>query len=248
MASEQASSVTLEFAQVNKILGVGGMIPIVDRYFGDGYSLSLGEGDQHISMQVFPQEKAVRTYMGTSSLEIGPVTDLLEHDGRLLLASASATETSVLEVSPTGTVVFTRTPSVRNAGEILAAVAVDKNSQHRRARAEGTAGTETPRVTLAGRVGAEPRFRTTQQNGRLIGRFPIAVHEDPLTTRWFTVLAFDDRAKRLQEKGLVKGQPVEIVGYLHTREGRTRRGDTRIVEEIYAAAIRTTLSKPPLEK
>src|SRR5689334_9773053 len=111
MEKEQRSS-PLGYEHIGKILHVDGMIPLSDREFGDGYSVSIGENDRRMSLQVFPEESAVRAFMGTASLEIGPVTDIAEHDGKLRLASAGENETSVLEVSPTGTVVFSRTPGV----------------------------------------------------------------------------------------------------------------------------------------
>lgn len=97
-------------------------------------------------------------------------------------------------------------------------------------------GQERQRVTIAGRVGAVPHFRTSP-NGILICRFPLAVHHEGQTI-WHSVLAFGARAEKLRET-LKKGQEVEIVAYIHHRERRARAGGTRTVEELYAVAVRS---------
>jgi len=94
------------------------------------------------------------------------------------------------------------------------------------------------RVQFSGRVGAAPSYRTTAK-GRFLARFPVAEHtgsEDQAT--WHTVFAFDDRARRLQQKGLAKGAAVVVVGYTHQREAKGRDGKTKQVEDIYAVAVR----------
>lgn len=103
------------------------------------------------------------------------------------------------------------------------------------------AGAETPeqrpeRLTLRGRAGTEPSFRTTR-NGTSIARFPLAVRDDDGETDWHTVVTFGDRAERL--RGTVhRGSVVEVVGYLHERTARTRGGQPRVVQELYAAVVR----------
>lgn len=94
-----------------------------------------------------------------------------------------------------------------------------------------------PRLTLAGQVGATPEFHTTPK-GTLVARFPLAVHHEDNTTSWHTVLAFGERAQKLKGS-LQKGQQVEVVGYVHTREIRTQGGGTRPVQELYAVVVKT---------
>src|SRR5581483_1933313 len=97
-------------------------------------------------------------------------------------------------------------------------------------------GRRQERMTLLGRVGAEPRFRTTK-NDTLVCTFPLAVHDDAGGTSWHRIVAFGERALRLQDS-LQKGQEVEVVGYRHTREGMDRRtGTRRHREEIWAAVV-----------
>lgn len=92
------------------------------------------------------------------------------------------------------------------------------------------------RLTLRGRAGTDPSFRTTR-NGTAIARFPLAVRDDAGETEWHTVVTFGDRAERL--RGLLhRGGVVEVVGYLHEREARTRGGQPRVVRELYAAVVR----------
>ena len=95
---------------------------------------------------------------------------------------------------------------------------------------------ERERLTVAGRIGATPSFRTTT-NGVVVARFPVAVMGDDEKTTWETVVTFGTKAERLRGAA-EKGQRVEVVGYAHTREFRTRDGRLKTVREIYAAAIR----------
>ena len=92
------------------------------------------------------------------------------------------------------------------------------------------------RLQLRGRAGTEPVFRSTR-NGIAIARFPLAVRDGAGETSWHTVVAFGDRAERLRGS-LSRGQAVEVIGYLHEREARTRNGGRRRVQELYATVIR----------
>jgi single-stranded DNA-binding protein len=70
-----------------------------------------------------------------------------------------------------------------------------------------------------------------------VGRFPVGARADDDTTVWHTVLAFGERAKKL-EGTLQKGEIVEVVGYVHERQQRRRDGTTKQVSELYAVAVR----------
>lgn len=93
-----------------------------------------------------------------------------------------------------------------------------------------------PRLTITGRLGRNPHFRTTR-NGVTVASFPVAVLEDDGSTSWHRVVAFRERAERLRDQ-LKSGDRVEVIGYLHERERQTRDGSSRIVEELYAAVIK----------
>ncbi|MFD9030116.1 single-stranded DNA-binding protein [Streptomyces sp. NPDC059567] len=97
------------------------------------------------------------------------------------------------------------------------------------------------RVKLVGRLGRTPTVRETA-TGKLVAKFPLAVHLDDGTTKWHDVLAFNDRAaalkKRMEAGELVKGNEIEVVGYLHDREYQGRDGTTKTAQEIYSVAVK----------
>ncbi len=97
---------------------------------------------------------------------------------------------------------------------------------------------ERQRVQLAGRVGQNPRTRTTPK-GTFIASFPLGVKDeaDLNKTHWHQVLAFRERAQQVKDT-LKKGDPVEVIGYRHEREIPRRDGSTRRVEEVYATVVK----------
>jgi hypothetical protein len=100
--------------------------------------------------------------------------------------------------------------------------------------------TERQRVKLVGRLGRTPTVRETA-GGKLVGKFPLAVHLDDGTTKWHNIVAFGERAAALKtrtEAGeLVKGNEIEVVGYLHEREYQGKDGTTKTAQEIYSVAV-----------
>lgn len=97
---------------------------------------------------------------------------------------------------------------------------------------------ERERVQLAGRLGQDPKMRTTPK-GTLIASFPLGVKDEANLdkTTWHTVLAFQKRAEQVRDT-LKKGDPVEVIGYVHEREIPRRDGSTRTVREVYATIIK----------
>ena len=97
---------------------------------------------------------------------------------------------------------------------------------------------ERERVQLAGRLGQNPRTRTTPK-GTLIASFPLGVKDeaDLNKTTWHTILAFRERAAQVKDT-LRQGMPVEVIGYRHNREVPRRDGSTRTVHEVYATVIK----------
>ncbi|MGE0229252.1 MAG: single-stranded DNA-binding protein [Dehalococcoidia bacterium] len=91
------------------------------------------------------------------------------------------------------------------------------------------------RVRLSGRLGADVSFRTTK-GGSTVARFPLGVTGEGGEASWHQVVAFGARAERLRGR-LTKGHQVEVVGYWHDREARTRGGRVQLVRELYAAAV-----------
>ncbi|MFD8988982.1 single-stranded DNA-binding protein [Streptomyces goshikiensis] len=104
-----------------------------------------------------------------------------------------------------------------------------------------TAETGAERVKLVGRIGRTPTVRETA-GGKLVAKFPLAVHLEDGTTTWHDVLAFNDRAaalkKRIEAGELVKGNEIEVVGYRHERDYQGRDGTTKTAQEIYSVAVK----------
>lgn len=100
---------------------------------------------------------------------------------------------------------------------------------------------DAQRVKLVGRLGRTPTFRTTAA-GKLVGKFPLAVHLENGQTEWHDILAFGDRAASLQKRAeadeLVKGREVEVVGYAHEREYKARSGEMKKAREINSVAVK----------
>ena len=96
---------------------------------------------------------------------------------------------------------------------------------------------EQERVTLTGRLGQNPRVRTTPK-GTLVAQFPLGVkdHADLTKTSWHQVLAFHKRAAQVRDT-FKQGDAVEVIGYRHTREIPGRNGP-RTVQEIYATVLK----------
>ncbi|WP_172639338.1 single-stranded DNA-binding protein [Streptomyces tailanensis] len=107
--------------------------------------------------------------------------------------------------------------------------------------ASETKEAEGQRVKLVGRLGRTPTFRTTA-GGKLVGKFPLAVHLESGETQWHDILAYGDRAASLQKRAeaeeLVKGREVEVVGYMHEREYKARSGETKKAREINSVAVK----------
>ena len=106
------------------------------------------------------------------------------------------------------------------------------------AEPETTAEQSQERISISGRVGADPTFRTTAK-GVVLARFPVAQHLDGKTV-WHQVLVFGERAELLRE-ALKKGQGVDVVGYVHERQAHDNKD--KIIKEIYAALVKT--DRPP---
>ncbi|MFD8750192.1 single-stranded DNA-binding protein [Kitasatospora sp. NPDC059577] len=108
------------------------------------------------------------------------------------------------------------------------------------APAEQGSEDERERVKVTGRLGRNPTIRETR-GGKLVAKFPLALHNEDGTTTWRDVLAFNERAaalqKRIEAGELVKGREVDVVGYLHEREYKGRDGTPKMAQEIYSVAI-----------
>ncbi|MEU1286697.1 single-stranded DNA-binding protein [Kitasatospora sp. NPDC005856] len=99
---------------------------------------------------------------------------------------------------------------------------------------------EPERVKLTGRIGRTPTTRETA-GGKLVAKFPLALHNEDGTTTWRDVLAFNERAaalaKRVEAGELKKGSEIDVVGYPHERQYTGRDGTPKTAQEIYSVAI-----------
>jgi Single-strand binding protein family len=231
MKGEDASEGTLAKSYVLQVLKKDQADPVHHEFYGEGYSVTLGEGDSEAAVEVYPEARAVRLLSGYSGVDLFDIVGVTRRQERLRFETDYETEKVAGEVSPDGSFQYIRTPRRANS------------ESFEEAPADVTA--QSSRVTLRGRIGSDPRFRKTTKAGQLVASFPLGVHPDAETTEWHSIVAFGERAKRLQDKPLAKGQLVEVVGYVHEHEGRTRTGETKSRRQIYATAIRTTLPTRP---
>ncbi len=95
-----------------------------------------------------------------------------------------------------------------------------------------------PRVAYGGRLGTDPRTKTTPK-GRFVMEFPVAVKvEDQEKPDWRDTVVFDDRARKLEADGtLAKGVYVDVVAYEHAKLRQDRAGKPREVKEYYATSV-----------
>lgn len=141
-------------------------------------------------------------------------------------AITASAETPLTQPDPQGG------PPASTPEELQSAVPVALDPEARDARQ-----VEQERITLTGRLGARVRFSTTPRGIRR-AEFNLAVHQDDASTIWHRVLAFRERAERLERANPQQGQVAEIIGYRHVQERPDRDGTLRTVERIVAAHIR----------
>jgi len=225
--------------------------PIQDADYGQGQLLLIGTDKPVLALELYPAAAVARVYSQELTVDISPVAapklprKLLPPDQEsLLLESPSSpslrltlTAEGAMSLFIKGTQELHQYKLTTSSPEAQLPEPVEESTPS--TTADGSASASSPekqrRVTLEGRVGAEPVFRTTAQN-KLVGRFPLAVHQGD-DTIWHQVVVFGDRAKQL-EAALKKGQAVEVVAYVHHNERQSRDGTKRLVEELYAVAVR----------
>ncbi|MGW2040301.1 single-stranded DNA-binding protein [Streptomyces virginiae] len=161
---------------------------------------------------------------------------------RLATAEPDSVNDASIEPAPTASAVVT--PSPQDEHPLDRAARIRAQDQARGESAEPSSEskeTEGQRVKLVGRLRRNPTFRTTA-SGKLVGKFPLAVHLENGETQWHDILAFGDRAaslrKRAEADELVKGREVEVVGYVYEREYKARSGETKVAREINSVAVK----------
>lgn len=102
---------------------------------------------------------------------------------------------------------------------------------------------EHERVTLVGRIGYTPKFRETSK-GTLVGTFALAVHPEPGVTTWHKIVVFGERAQKMRDGALSKGDEVEVIGYEHTKTCTdAKTGQEKQEVELYAAVVKKPRAK-----
>lgn len=199
---------------------------------GHGQRFALGQEETKI-VEFFPQSGVVRVTTDVAQIALHGVLEPQVSPEGILIERGDAK----LEINVDGNISFTTGPGKRQAELSVpeseeTPVEVEPSQESKPSKAQEA----KERLALLGRVGATPSFRTTPK-GTLVARFPLAVHEAENKTTWHTILAFGERAEKLKES-LEKGNQVEVIGYRHTREARTKDGRTKTVEEIYGVVFK----------
>ncbi len=233
--------------------------PITDVAYGDGHEYAIGD----LRLAIFPTTRVARLTSPDARLELyrqDPPT--ISEDG-VVFARADRPTTAGLMVDADGFATYLINPAdssepsessqapvsapdtldVSPAGQ----AAVQEDSGTRQQHSLDPSPAPTPpslttdddkqeRVTLQGRVGRMPALRTTR-TGKTVAQFPLAVRDEQNNTTWHTIVAFDERAKKLQE-AVKKGDPVQVIGYKHVKEQQGKDGKLKRVEEIYAVVVK----------
>ena len=105
------------------------------------------------------------------------------------------------------------------------------------------------KVTLVGRLGAEPEIRTLE-SGAMVGKFSVATSENykdrsgewQEQTEWHDVVVWRNLAERAQEY-LKKGTLVYLEGKLTHRKWQDKDGNPRRTTEVVASYFRMLSSR-----
>lgn len=105
------------------------------------------------------------------------------------------------------------------------------------------------KITLVGRLGAEPEIRTLE-SGAMVGKFSVATSENykdrsgewQEQTEWHDVVVWRNLAERAQEY-LKKGTLVYLEGKLTHRKWQDKDGNPRKTTEVVASYFRMLSSR-----
>ena len=237
----------LDITIISETLGAA-VSPFYDEVAGDGYQATLGKDDgvRSVDVRFFPDTRIARVATGLTDLTLRRAElRLNEGEEALDISGARDDEWANLLIYRNGTLILTSAAQRQQEGSEQQVPKLDEATRSAPAQVGTGPAPESrqnedsahPRVTLTGRIGTAIRFRTTR-NGTIVATFPLAVHGEGGQTTWYTIRTFGDRAKKLQGT-LLKGQEIEVVGYVHVRDKTNpKTGETRQVEEIYAAVVK----------
>lgn len=226
----------------------------IDRMFGAGVRFSLGQ-HQETELELFPAAGVVRLTALDMHFALfdQAETPTIAASGIVFTRSEPAHRS--LAITNEGTITFVATPPPLEAAKTAANDAgMAKRPTGHFAAEEGLTDDPAapqgmlqqtlppdryagqPRITFSGRLGRDPRCRTTPREIRVC-TFPVAEKREAAETpTWLTVVAFKALAAKV-ESTLKKGMFVDGVGYKHERVRKGRDGVTRTESEIYAVVV-----------
>ncbi len=227
--------------------------PRLDQFHGEGVRYRLGQPPT-TELELFPTTRTIRLSTPDVSLSLRhPEHPTLAPEGLIFEAPQR-----VLAVSPDGSATLRLAPPAQASespataphlasGPIAPTPGIEASTDDPTAPHEvspapspslASERERKERVTVAGRLGTDIRYRTTR-NGTLIASFPLAIRQEDGSTTWRKVKIFGERAAKLQAGSApTRGQYTEITGYLHHRDVANKDGTVRTVEEIYAVVVK----------
>jgi single-stranded DNA-binding protein len=216
------------------------MLPFEHAVEGRGFQIPIGRG----VVEIFPATRVARASFAGDEVRLANVIRVRADAAGLDIDCETEEYRSAIHMSPDSVLVW----KVRRAGThaAMSPTTSTETDQHQSVTDTAIVPSSTEdseadrqRVTLVGRLGYAPKFRTTPK-GTLVGSFSLGAHPEQGKTEWHQVVTFGSRAEKLQEAAFGKGDEVQVVGYPHERERTDKKtGETKTVTEIYAAVVKT---------
>jgi hypothetical protein len=226
----------------------------IDGAFGSGTRFRLGPG-RAVELDIFPATGVVRVTAPDMQLALFDQAEPPTVASTSIVFTRSEPAHRSLAITNEGTITLVATPPPIETAKTAA------NDAETPKRPTGHPATEAgrtddpavpesmlqdplpsdqrggqPRVAFSGRLGRDPRCRTTPREIRVC-TFPVAEkHEATETPTWLTVVAFRALAEKV-EATLKKGMFVDGIGYQHERERKGRDGAARRDSELYAVVV-----------
>jgi len=214
--------------------------PLDDLDDGAGIHLAIGS----CVVEVFPATRVTRARMGHTAARLTGTTALrVVQDVGFFAEARDGDCYTTLGVDETSLSLAVRQVRRSNIPEQVVEARIVAETEAATATVEPQER-DSDRVTLVGRIGYAPKFRTTPR-GTLVGSFSMNVHERPGDQgTWHKIVAFGVRAEKLRESGLGKGDEVQVVGYPHVAERRNQKtGEAKQDTQIYAAVVKKPKAK-----
>lgn len=237
--------------------------PLAHDDLGPGAGYLVNPHDRYVALELYPRTNVLKLGTPDVAVELGNITPPRTQPGGVIFEHTTPEQHTSLTITASGGVYFSieprddtlhaleldttaPTPSIEPTTHPDPTAPAGTDSRASEKVAGGAAQSldqsltdderKQERVTLQGRAGRDPHIRTTP-NGKTVAQFPLGVKDEENNTTWHTVVAFDKRARKLQE-GVKKGDAVQVIGYKHLKELKGKDGKPRTVEEIYAVVVK----------